>query len=237
MFQKEDIYLDVDAKNYIISDINNDLITLYKTVIADDSFIEYAKSFFDVKNNTQEKFYELREIFNLTKDQRLKSALFIYLNRHGFNGLCRYNSKGGFNVPFGKYKAPYFPEKEMLDFRDKLKKAKFLCQDFRKTMASAKKGDVVYCDPPYIPLSKTSNFTSYVQDGFNKQDQIDLMNMAQDLREKGVKIIISNHNNKFSQNLYSGANLIEEFEVQRYISCIGEKRSRAGEVLAVYHTR
>ena len=125
----------------------------------------------------------------------------------------------------------------MLDFRDKLKKAKFLCQDFRKTMASAKKGDVVYCDPPYIPLSKTSNFTSYVQDGFNKQDQIDLMNIAQGLREKGVKIIISNHNNEFSQNLYSGANLIEEFEVQRYISCIGEKRSRAGEVLAVYHTR
>ena len=79
------------------------------------------------------------------------------------------------------------------------------------------------------------SFTSYVQDGFNKQDQIDLMNIAQGLREKGVKIIISNHNNEFSQNLYSGANLIEEFEVQRYISCIGEKRSRAGEVLAVYH--
>ena len=231
------ISLNVDAKNYIISDINNDLITLYKPVIADDRFIEYAKSFFAVENNTQEKFYEFREIFNLTKDQRLKSALFVYLNRHGFNGLCRYNSRGGFNVPFGRYKTPYFPENEMIDFKNKLKKAKFLCQDFRKTMASAKKGDVVYCDPPYIPLSKTSSFTSYAQGGFGEQDQIDLMKMAQNLREKGVRVIISNHNNEFSQNLYSGANLIEEFEVQRYISCIGEKRSRAGEVLAVYHAR
>lgn len=228
------ISLNIEAKNYILNDINPDLINLYKTILSDDSFVEYAKSFFIDENNSSEQYYKFRKLFNETKDVRLKSALFIYLNKHTFNGLCRYNKNGQFNSPYGRYKKPYFSEKEIIDFKTKFKNASFDCQDFRETMLKAKKNDVIYCDPPYVAISKTSNFTSYTKDGFNQKDQQDLMNLAEKLRKKGVTVIISNHDTAESRELYKDANKIESFEVQRYISCIGVNRNRANELLAVY---
>jgi len=229
------ISLNINAKKYLITDINADLINLFITIIDDKDFIEYAKSFFTPENNNSEKYYELRSLFNTATDIRLKSALFIYLNKHTFNGLCRYNAKGGFNSPFGKYKSSYFPEKEILSFRKKMKHAVFKCQDFRITMKECKKGDVVYCDPPYMPVSKTANFTSYAKGNFTFKDQEDLLKEAVRLKNRGVKVIISNHDNEISKKLYGKADFIEEFSVQRYISCIGEKRERANELLAVYY--
>lgn len=230
------ISLNINAQEYLISDINSDLINLYNLVIQDGNhFIDYAKTFFTENNNSKEKYYELRELFNNTTDTTLKSALFIYLNKHTFNGLCRYNKKGGFNSPFGHYKNPYFPENELIAFKNKLHNAIFKCQDFRKTMTEAQKGDVIYCDPPYIALSKTSNFTTYSKDGFNEKDQHDLMEIAEQSRARGVKVIISNHNTQESSNLYKTANILEKFEVQRNISCIGSQRKKVNELLAIYH--
>lgn len=231
------ISLNIDATKYLISDVNPDLINLYNMIIHEgESFIQYAKGFFfENKNNTKEQYYTLRDVFNTTNDVELKSALFIYLNKHAFNGLCRYNKDGRFNAPFGYYKNPYFPENELHAFREKLKKATFKCQDFRKTMSQAKQGDIVYCDPPYVALSKTSNFTTYTKGGFTEKDQQDLVFMAEKLRGKGIKVIISNHNTTQSQELYKTANIIESFDVQRYISCVGEKREKVNELLAVYH--
>ena len=99
--------LEFDA--YLLNDSNADLIGLYQTLKQEkQDFIDYAQSFFTLENNQETRFYDLREQFNHSTNTTERSALFIYLNRHAFNGLCRYNSKGGFNVPFGRYKLPYF---------------------------------------------------------------------------------------------------------------------------------
>ncbi len=88
---------------------------------------------------------------------------FVYLNRHCFNGLCRYNSKGQFNVPFGRYTKPTFPNVEMLNFHEKSKRAVFEIADFKVIMEKADIGSVVYCDPPYAPLTTMANFCSYTE--------------------------------------------------------------------------
>lgn len=226
------IALNVDAKEYLLSDINSDLINTYKMLIQESDFIAFAESFFTPENNTKERFYELRELFNTTSDIKLKSALFIYLNRHAYNGLCRYNKDGKFNVPFGRYKRVYFPEQEMVYFRAKLKNATFLCADFRDVMKMAQDGDIIYCDPPYVPLSETASFTNYASSGFSLKDQQDLAYLALELSKKGIRVIISNHDTTITQNLYSKA-VCESLSVQRYISC--KERKKASEILAVYH--
>lgn len=100
---------------------------------------------------------------------RLK-ALFLYLNRHAFNGLMRYNSGGIFNTAFWNYQKPYFPELKMRLFIKKSHNAQILCSDYKDTMNHAIQGDVIYCDPPYSPLSATANFTQYNGHGFGKND-------------------------------------------------------------------
>ena len=153
-----------------------------KNIIIDQKLselIEKTDALFSPENNTETKFYELREQFNALdlKDIK-KSALFIYLNKHAFNGLCRYNRKGFFNVPFGRYKAPKCPVEQMRAFSVKAKFATFKCQDFERTFKETLKGDVIYCDPPYVPLSITSSFTSYSKDDFDMGDQSRLAKSA-----------------------------------------------------------
>lgn len=105
---------------------------------------------------------------NLTKADPLRRAvLFLYLNRHGYNGLCRYNLRGEFNVPFGRYKKPYFPEAELYHFAEKAQNAEFYCESYEECMQRADSRTVVYCDPPYAPLTATANFTAYHTNSFN----------------------------------------------------------------------
>lgn len=229
------ISLNIDAKNYMISDVNSDLINLYQIIINDETFIDYCQSFFVETNNNQEKYYEFRNLFNTTNDIKLKSALFIYLNKHTFNGLCRYNKKGQFNSPFGIYKSPYFPKNELILFKDKLKNASFKCQDFVTTMKESKNGDTIYCDPPYVELTKTASFTTYSKDGFNFKQQEELKDITEYLRKNDRKIIISNHSTEETKELYKNANIIEEFDVQRNISCNGKTRKKVKELLAIYY--
>lgn len=106
--------------------------------------MSYCQGLFLSENNTELAFYHLREEFNTTSDMRRKAAFFVYLNRHCFNGQCRYNSKGGFNVPFGRYTKPKLPEKEMYYSYEKSQNAVFEVADFITTMEKAKTGDVVY---------------------------------------------------------------------------------------------
>jgi len=159
--------------------------------------------------------------------------LFIYLNRHCFNGLCRYNKKGEFNVPYGRYKTPYFPEIEMREFCLKSKNAIFISKDFRETMNEAVKGDIVYCDPPYVPLSVTSNFTDYATGGFDLEDQKDLVDLAVALKKKKIPVLISNSDTKWTKDHYKSAS-IDYFDVQRFISADSSKRNKAGEILALF---
>lgn len=229
------VFLNTSYSQYILSDINEDLIQLYTYISQEgQNFIDYCKTFFIDVNNTAESFYYWRSVFNQTEDLRTKAALFVYLNKHGFNGLCRYNADGGFNVPFGKYTKPYFPEKEMQFFHQKSKYAVFKVADFLNTMNEALPGDVVYCDPPYIPLSKTANFTSYSSGGFTEIQQKELVKAAENLAQKGVPVIISNHNTEFVHRVYQNAQ-IHIFDVQRYISCNGLNRNKASEILAIFN--
>ena len=229
------VFLNTDYEKYVINDNNPDLINLYNFLKNDGAeFIKKCRYYFTPRFNNEEQYYKLRQKFNDTTDTYKRAVVFVYLNRHGYNGLCRYNLKGGYNVPFGRYKSPYFPEKEMLVFHKKAQKAEFILSSFENVIQSAKKGDVIYCDPPYVALSPSANFTSYSTGGFNMEKQQQLADLANEISAKGIPIIISNHNTSFTRKAYDKANKITKFHVQRFISCNGKKRGTAGELLALF---
>jgi len=231
------LYLNAPFKQALVSDRNRDLIALYRCIQTEGaSFIDHCRSFFSGENNCKERFYELREQFNRSNDLRERAALLLYLNRHAFNGLVRYNSGGEFNVPFGRYKRPYFPLTELSAFHAKTRetKTRFIAEDFRAVFAKLKPGDVVYCDPPYVPLSATANFTAYVGTSFGPEDQKDLAALALKASRQDIPVIISNHDTEFTRTLYFGARIMG-FAVHRSISCNGSKRGAAPELLAIYN--
>ena len=226
--------LALEFDEYLLNDINRDLINLYQVLQKEkQGFIDYAKQFFTPENNTEKSFLYLRDLFNNSENIEEKSALFIYLNRHSFNGLCRYNSKGKFNVPFGRYKLPYFPEIELQEFVKKSDRIQLSCADFQAALNQAQEQDIIYCDPPYVPLSETASFTSYSQNGFNLQEQKDLADYSEITAKKSEIVLISNHDTQFTRNIYANAKLAF-IEVQRNIAAKGESRKKIGELLAIY---
>jgi DNA adenine methylase len=228
------VFLNGSYEDYLLADSNADLINVYRQLTrGGEKFIDYARSFFHADTNTAGAYYGFRSVFNDTRDPRLRAALLIYFNRHGYNGLYRYNGKGAFNVPFGRYKKPLFPEQAMLNFIEKSRKARFVQQDFREVMQRAKPGDVCYCDPPYLPVSATSNFTAYSAGGFGWDDQVELAARARALAGKGVRVVLSNHDLPEVRELYAGAH-IESVAVQRNISQKGDRRVKVDEVIAVF---
>jgi DNA adenine methylase len=228
------VFLNAEYDEYLIADTNADLINLYKQIQTEGrEFVTYAAALFLAENNTEVAYYNFREEFNACTDVARRSALFIYLNRHCFNGLCRYNSKGGFNVPFGRYAKPAFPEKEILNFYEKSKRAIFEIADFKLTMSKASKRSVVYCDPPYAPLTVTSNFSDYTSSGFDFTDQQALADSAKNLTSRGIPVVISNHDTEFTRFIYEDAKILS-FDVQRFISSDAKNRNKAAELMACY---
>ena len=228
------VFLNTDFDHYLLGDTNRDLIGLYRTLQADGAnFVDYCTSLFDAANNSPAAYYQLRDEFNHSRDVHHRSALFVYLNRHGYNGLCRYNSKGEFNVPFGRYKSPYFPAAEMLAFHHKAQRAEFRHDDFAHIIAEARRGDVIYCDPPYVPLSRSANFTTYSAGGFDLEQQNMLAKLACKSAARGIPVLVSNHNTRFTREAYRSAKL-SKFKVQRFISCDALNRNTAGELLALF---
>jgi len=229
------IFLNTDFESYILADINPDLIYLYQTVKENPHrYLEDTFKLFNGEHNNRIQYLQHRARFNVTEDTYERSVLFLYLNRFGFNGLCRYNKKGIFNVPFGSYKKPYFPEKEILAFAEKAKRAHFYCEDFRSTFKRATKGCVVYCDPPYVGLSKTADFTAYSKGGFDAESQAELAQLSEDTaRIKGIPVLLSNHSTHLTKRLYKGADMTE-IKVSRNISRDGSSRKKVIEILALY---
>lgn len=229
------VFLNSDFDKYLLNDVNQDLINLYKIVKArPKTFVKDAKTLFVQTNNQKVAFYGLREEFNQSTDPYHRSLLFLYLNRHGFNGLCRYNLSGGFNVPFGSYIKPYFPEDEIFAFSEKAKKVKFVCEDYSKVFARARKGNVIYCDPPYAPLTETANFTSYSTGGFDANAQANLAKLAERTAfKRDIPVLISNHDTVLTRKLYDEAQ--QSFvKVARSISQNGSKRNKVSEIFALY---
>ncbi len=232
------VFLNTDYDQYLLADINPDLINLYnllKDKPAD--YITESKRWFTPEYNRKEVYLDVRAQFNATDDVMYRSLAFLYMNRFGFNGLCRYNKKGGFNVPFGSYKKPYFPEAELEFFAEKAKKATFICEGYTETFKRARKGCVVYCDPPYAPLSTTANFTSYAGNGFSLDDQAALADVAEKTaQDRGIPVLISNHDTTLTRRLYHGADL-NVVKVKRTISRNGAGRNKVDELLALFNAK
>lgn len=228
------VFLNTDYPSYQLNDINADLIRLYQLLKTKHSpFITDARTLFREQTNHRDAYIHLRQQFNQSTDHYERALLFLYLNRHGYNGLCRYNLSGKFNVPFGSYKKPYFPEAELLFFAEKAQKAEFSCLGYQEIISQAKAGDVVYCDPPYVPLSKTASFTSYASQGFNLDDQAQLANLAEQAQSRGVTVVISNHDTTWTRKIYQQAALYS-VQVGRSISQKGATRGKVAELFAVY---
>lgn len=227
------VALNVPQFEIIIGDTNQALIDCWKSLQnLRDKYIDDLETLFVPAENTSERYYYHRGAFN--KNPALRALIFPYLNRHCFNGLCRFNSKGEFNVPYGKYKKVYFPLDELRVARDVTRKMSIYCAGFADLMNMSRAGDVIYCDPPYLPISETSNFTAYTADGFGMTAQITLAKMAEQVQKRGVTVIISNNAVPVHKVLYANATELHYVDVRKAISCKADGRKKLQEVLAVY---
>ncbi|HBS9903870.1 TPA: Dam family site-specific DNA-(adenine-N6)-methyltransferase [Klebsiella aerogenes] len=237
------VFMNTDYRRYVLCDSNLNLINFFRQLTdRPEDTIAACREVFS-GGNTAEEFYKRRAEFNALGEKAdsdpdaamFLAALFLYLNRHGYNGLYRVNLKGEFNVPFGKFAAPYFPEKEMRLFAEKANdtKAIFMHSDFRlsiRAVVYASDDAVIYCDPPYIPASETANFTAYGK-LFTLDDHRSLVtNLLNANRQFGTRAVISNSDTPETREIYSAFNL-HSFSVRRSVSA--KSRDMASEVIGV----
>ncbi|MDQ7008696.1 MAG: DNA adenine methylase [Candidatus Gracilibacteria bacterium] len=224
------VFFNLQKKKSYLSDVNEELINLYKTIKKEpEELIKFLESL----EYSKEKFLELRfwdrlegGLLKFSKIQR--AGRFMYLNRTCFNGLYRVNSRGEFNVPFGKYTNPDFIQKENIINTSKLlnkTKAQIRLQSFEKVLEKVNPGDFVYFDPPYDVLTDSANFTSYDKSGFGRDMQEKLAEICRKLEDKGVKFMLSNHNTPFIREIYSGFN----FDIVKARRNINSKASGRGD--------
>jgi len=177
-------------------------------------------------------YYEVRERYNAGGgDPAARAAMFIYLNKTCFNGLHRVNRKGEFNVPAGRYVNPRILDEEGLRAASaELRQAEVRCAGFESLLASARPGDFVYFDPPYEPVSRTANFTSYAQEGFTQDDQTCLRDVFNELTRRGARCMLSNSDVPFIRELYRD-HRIDTVAAPRAVSCDAQKRGLVSEVV------
>ena len=220
-------------RNSYISDMNEELINTYLT-IRDD--LENLMKDLEKHQNSSEYFYEIRgldrDLENYSQLSKVERASrFIYLNKSCFNGLYRVNLKGEFNTPFGKYKKPVYFIRDNLEKCSKfLKTINIQVGDFEIFKKNIRKNDFFYFDPPYFPITKTSNFTAYTKDGFGFQEQKRLLEFAKKIDEKGGYFLISNSYSDEVLEFYKDFN-IDIIEVGRTINSDATKRGKQKEVL------
>lgn len=229
------VFLNSDKhERFLLADINADLINLYQmlTIVPDSVIAEAMKAFRHL--NDAENYTAIREAFNAWQLNAIeRAAAFLYLNRHCFNGLMRYNLDGFFNVGWGKYKAPYFPEKELMAFRKKSSACVFMNAGFERTLRLAGDGDVVYCDPPYEPMPGTAGFTSYASGGFSWDSQVALAESCVAAHQRGAKVFISNSTAPRVIELYERHGFtLHRVNARRSISSKGSTRETANDIVA-----
>ena len=222
-----------DKKIYLF-DINSELINTYYVIKSDPKkLIDKLENF--AKNHTKEFYYKVREWdrkdnFN-DLDPVTKAARFIYLNKTCFNGLYRVNKKGYFNTPIGSYKNPNICDAQtILANSFALKNTIIQNSSFENVIKFAKKGDLVYLDPPYYPLNKTSNFTSYSEFEFLEDKQQKLFDIFYQLDKKGCLVVQSNSDTNFIKNLYANYD-IQIVNANRFINSKSSGRGKISEVV------
>jgi len=230
------VFLHTQPKKAVINDYNSELINVYETIRDNvDALIAHLA----IHKNNSEYFYQVRgldrqEGFNeLSKLERASRV--IYLNKTCFNGLYRVNSSGEFNTPFGRYKNPNIINETVLRaVSNYLQKndIKLLNGDYQDALKNIRKGSFVYFDPPYDPVSKSSNFTGYVQGGFGNDEQIRLRDTCMKLNEKGINFLLSNSATELMKDLYNHKDFqIIEVGATRHINSVGSKRGEVKEIL------
>ena len=231
------VLFELQPKKAIINDFNSELINVY-TVIRDypDELIKELQ--FHKENNSSEHFYAVREydrkpeLFSqMTPVQ--KAARIIYLNKTCYNGLYRVNSAGQFNSPYGKYKNPNIINETVIRAMSKYFNENNIViknGDFKDALKGLRKGAFVYLDPPYMPISSSSSFTGYTENGFDEDKQRELKALCDRLDKKGIKFLQSNSDCEFIRELYNGYK-IKTIKAKRVINSKGNSRGEINEVL------
>lgn len=226
------LFFSLSPKSANLSDVNEELVNLY-TVVRDN--VEDLIN--DLKKHRYEKeyYYQIRELDRAESFKKLtnieKASRLLFLNKTCFNGLYRLNSRGEFNVPFGRHKNPKILDVENLRACSLvLKGSNISCANYLSIEEKLREGDFVYFDPPYYPLNPTSNFTSYYSDGFRLEDQVALRDLCLRLNEKKIRFILSNSSADKILELYSTFNIVL-IDASRSINSKGNKRGIVKESL------
>lgn len=227
--------LNTDYENYILNDLNPDLVNLCKWAAKNPkSLISESELLFTQKYNTEIDYYKLRDRYNKSTDPKERALIFFFINRHGHKGLIRYNLRGFINTPYGHYKCPQLPIDEIFDFSKHFKSARFVCGPFQSLRFKGGEGVHVYCDPPYLPSSKTASFASYTQRGFSKDLHVALDKKAKQWRSRVELVGLSNINVPVVGECYKRNKTIVEFDVRHNIATNSKIRGKAKEVLLLY---
>jgi DNA adenine methylase len=228
------LLFELQPKKAVINDFNDELINAYKVIKENPEGL-----IMDLKTHENESdyFYDLRCLDRNENYEELtsikKASRIIFLNKTCYNGLYRVNNSGQFNSPYGRYKNPNIVNEPTIRAISKYLNTndiKIINSDFEKSLKGIRKGAFVYLDPPYHPLSASSNFTGYVQNGFSSDEQIRLRDLCNRLHAKGVKFLLSNSATKFIEELYSDFN-ITYVKANRSINSNALKRGEINEVL------
>lgn len=221
----------------IINDINEDLIQMYE-VIRDD--VEALITALEKHKNEEEYFYSVRDWDRDKEKYRTlskveKAARIIYLNKTCYNGLFRVNNAGEFNTPFGNYKNPNIvnaPTLRAVSQYLNQSNITISCNDYANVLDKIPRNTFVYLDPPYDPVSDTSNFTGYAKGGFTREDQIRLREYCDDLNRRGIKFMLSNSATDFIKEQYSAYNIVI-VQAKRAINSNAMRRGQVDEVVVI----
>jgi DNA adenine methylase len=222
------VFFALRPENAVLSDCNERLIRTYRGIKHSvDEVIERL----DACRNEKEFYLETRSHPVDAGTDAEVAAWMIFLNKTGFNGLYRVNSKNQFNVPYGDNAQRFYDPENLRACSKALAKTRLECEDFSAVFERAKPGDVVYFDPPYVPLSVTSYFTSYTSVGFEMEDQIRLRDLARKLKSKGVYVLLSNSSAPAVRELYGEGFRCEPVYVSRMVNSDPEGRGKIAELL------
>ncbi len=233
------VFFELQPKKAIINDYNDELINVYLTVrdSVDELITELEEH---NKNNSEEYFYELRALDRSSEYKEMnnvqKAARIIYLNKTCYNGLYRVNAAGQFNSPYGKYKNPNIVNATTIRaMSNYLKKTQIDIRsgDYRKVLKGLRKGTFVYLDPPYMPISSSSSFTGYTDNGFSYEQQVELKKECDKLKAKGILFLQSNSDCPEIRELYKDYE-IKTVQAKRSINSKANKRGEISEVLIYY---
>jgi DNA adenine methylase len=222
------LFFELAPASSCLSDVNGELVDCYQAIRDNvDAVIAALKQ----HRYDKDYFYQIRSLVPSTLTLPERAARTIFLNRTGFNGLYRVNSRGQFNVPFGRYTNPTICDARNLRACSLvLKSARLVVEDFEQAVSGAGRGDFVYFDPPYVPVSNTSYFTSYTPGGFGWDEQQRLASVFARLAERGIQVMLSNSDVPAVRQLYAGFR-IDRVEATRRINCDSEGRGKIGEVV------